>query len=109
MPLIRPVQEETDLTQLDSLPNHRLKPQFLEQVKQLRLKIMRLAVPKTLKHQELSPAMFTSMAQSFVDLINQGAVPDIDTAWEYMQQNQCGQACQSAVEMHTAALQKAFP
>lgn len=108
MPLIRPVQEEQDLVQLDSLPSHRLKPQFLEQVKQLRQKIMQLALPKTVKHQELSPEMFFSMASSFVELINEGAVPDINTAWEYMQQNQCGQACQSAIELHTDLLQKAI-
>ena len=52
--------------------------------------------------------MFVSMAESFVELINRGAVPDIQTAWGYMQQSQCEQALQHAHHLLQEALQRAF-
>jgi len=40
--------------------------------------------PKTLHGNELSGVMLAGIAQSYVDAINEGAIPNIENAWTYI-------------------------
>lgn len=44
---------------------------------------------KTLQNQKLNGDMYCSMLSSYVLAINEGAVPNIENAWNYMCEEQC--------------------
>jgi hypothetical protein len=59
--LVRPVEKETDLQNLEKLQNHELRPKFLTQIKQLRDKIFTQAKPKMLNGSTLNGDMLLSL------------------------------------------------
>jgi hypothetical protein len=48
---------------------------------QLRRKVINRVKPKMLKGKKLNGCMLANLAQSYVDSINNGAVPNIESAW----------------------------
>lgn len=44
---------------------------------------------KTLRDQKLNGELYCSMLNSYVAAINDGAVPNIENAWNYMCEEQC--------------------
>ena len=67
---------------------NKLRKEFIEQVNYLRKDILNSINPKKLNGQELSGEMFINLLNSYVNMINEGAVPIIQTAWTYIRQNQ---------------------
>ena len=68
--------------------------------------------PKKLNGQELNGEMFIDLIKSYVKMINEGAVPIIQTAWTYMRQNQALIAKKNAIENYkkkTEELYNKFP
>ena len=51
-------------------------------------------VPKTFHGQTINGKQWHQMASMFVDAINQGAVPNIHSSWQYI----CRQSCQQVLE-----------
>jgi len=43
------------------------------------------AKPKNLKGKDLSGPMLLEVAQAYVEAINEGSIPVIESAWDYMQ------------------------
>lgn len=54
--------------------------------------------PKTLHGQKLSGDLYLSMLNSYVGAINEGAVPNIENAWNYMCQEQCAKVINESYE-----------
>ena len=86
--LVRPLLEEGNLQNLEKVDTTKLRKEFIEQVNYLRKTVLNSINPKKLNGQELSGEMFINLLGSYVDMINEGAVPIIQTAWTYMRQNQ---------------------
>ena len=63
-----------------SVPNTLLSKKFLRQLNMLRQKILSQAQPKTLKGTSLTSRMYVNMLQSYVESINTGKLPNIETA-----------------------------
>jgi len=78
--MVRPVIEENDLQRLNSLPNHRLRKEFLLQLKGLKEKVLYETAPKQLNGVNLNARMFCGMMKNFLDSINKGGVPNITSA-----------------------------
>ena len=76
------------------MPLSELRPDFVNQVSQLRNKVLHRVKPKSLNGKHLSGAMLATLAESYVHAINKGAVPSIDSAWTYI----CKQESQKAME-----------
>ena len=55
--------------------------------------------PKTLNGQKLSGELYLSMLSSYVGAINNGAVPNIENAWNYMCQEQCTKVFNESYEV----------
>jgi hypothetical protein len=87
--LVRPVEEEANLQKLQFLNDNELRPEFLDGVKQLQDKIFSQIGPKCFGSSYLTGELFVDLWTSYVDAINQGKVPTIDTAWEYIWAFQC--------------------
>ena len=96
--LVRPLLEEGNLQKLERTPVSKLRKEFIEQVNYLRKTVLNSINPKKLNGQELNGEMFIDLIKSYVKMINEGAVPIIQTAWTYMRQNQALIAKKNALE-----------
>ena len=110
--LVRPLLEEGNLQKLERTPVNKLRKEFIEQVNYLRKTVLNSINPKKLNGQELNGEMFIDLIKSYVKMINEGAVPIIQTAWTYMRQNQAIIAKKNALERYkkkTEELNNKFP
>ena len=110
--LVRPLLEEGNLQKLERTPASKLRKEFIEQVNFLRKTVLNSINPKKLNGQELNGEMFIDLTKSYVKMINEGAVPIIQTAWTYMRQNQALIAKKNALEKYkkkTEELNNKFP
>lgn len=71
-----------------------LRADFVEQVMQLRRKVINRIKPKMLNGKKLTGQMMATLAESYVQSINNGAVPNIENAWSYI----CKSECYKAIE-----------
>ena len=64
-----------------------LRAEFVDQVTQLRRKVLNRMKPKMLNGKILTGEMLFGVIQSYVNAINKGAVPNIESAWSYICKN----------------------
>ena len=82
MTLVRPANEERDLQNLNQIYDHRLRADFIEGVNNLRDKILKNTGPKMYSDNPLYGGSIAAMIESYVNMINTGVIPSIQTAWE---------------------------
>ena len=82
--LVRPVENEKDLQNLEYLPDDELRTEFLEQAQIFRNKIMNIITPKTFHKKLLSGAMLIELIENILDTINSGNIPIIENSWKYV-------------------------
>ena len=87
-PLVRPVENENDLQNLMSLPESKIRPEFIKQSSMLRNKIYMKIKPKTFNGKILSGQMLVDLLDSVVNCINEGAIPVIENSWNYIASNE---------------------
>jgi hypothetical protein len=66
-----------------------LRPEFVEQVLQLRRKVINRIKPKTMNDRKLNGEMLFNLAASYVGSINKGVVPNIESSWSHICKNEC--------------------
>jgi len=64
--------------------------------------------PKCLQNKALTGNMYLSMMNSYVSAINEGAVPNIENAWNYMCEEQCRKALSDCYELCFNEIKEAF-
>jgi hypothetical protein len=106
--MIRPVINETKLQTLDKLDYEELKPEFVHQAMSFRKRILTSAKVKALQNQKLNGEMYCSMVNSYVQAINEGAVPNIENAWNYMCEEQCQKALDECYELFIKEMKEGF-
>ena len=82
--MVRPVEKEEDLQNLQNLPNEQLRKEFLQQSKIFRNKVLKKTKPKTFNKMPLSGQMLIELIQSILDSINMGSIPVIENSWKYV-------------------------
>ena len=87
--MVRPVEEESDLQNLQNLPDNRLRKEFLEQAKLFRNKVMKKIKPKIFRKKNLNGFLLIQLIQSILDSINNGSIPVIENSWKYVMENEC--------------------
>ena len=87
--MIRPLVNENDLQILDQLNYDKLRPEFVEKALTFRKRITSSIKCKTLNNKKLNGDLYCSMLTSYIQAINDGAVPNIENAWNYMCEEQC--------------------
>lgn len=80
--LVRPVEDEKKLQSLSQLREEELRPEFKEGIAQLRGKVFKKARAKMLKGQVVTGAMVVELAAAYVEALNKGSVPTIESAWD---------------------------
>lgn len=97
--VVRPLTSEEDLQNLENLEFDSLREEFKTQINSLRSKVMKRIKPKTiLNGRKLNGEMFVGLVNSYVEAINKGAVPNIESAWNYISKNECQKAMQAAYD-----------
>ena len=79
--LVRPIEKEKDLQNLDNLELECLRKEFTDQVYLLREKVLYKIKPKSLNGRELSGEMLSNLIISYVNSMNSGIVPNIESSW----------------------------
>lgn len=93
--LVRPVEEESNLQKLEFLNDNELRPEFINGIKQLQNKIFSQIEPKFLGKSYVTGELFSDLWTSYVNAINQGKIPTVDTAWEYI----CSFECEKQIKL----------
>ena len=88
-PMVRPVENENDLQNLMSLPDDKIRPEFLRQSEMLRNKIYMKIKPKNFNGKILSGHMLINLLESIIGAINEGAIPVIENSWNYIESSEC--------------------
>ena len=87
--MVRPVEKESDLQNLQNLPDEMLRKEFLVQSKRFREKVYDIAAPKSFRKRALTGNMLIELVQNILDSINDGCIPIIENTWKYVVQNEC--------------------
>ena len=95
--LIRPLENEKELQNLEFIDKSHLRPDFVAQVNKTRSNIFRKVKPKQVKGKSVNGEMLLSLAEAYVEAINTGNLPNIESAWSYV----CKAESQKAVEEGT--------
>lgn len=97
--LVRPVHDEAQLQQVDQLAISELRPEFQEQLRELKQLVFGESLkPKMLQNKPLNGSMFAGLLHAYVDAINSGGVPVITSAWEGVTASECRKAMATAFE-----------
>jgi hypothetical protein len=104
--MIRPLTDEGGLQTLANKPMSDLRPEFVEQVYSLRRKVLGRVKPKKINGKPLNGAMFWNLITSYVQSINKGAIPSIESSWAYICKNECQKALEESYDIFAQAISK---
>ena len=80
--LPRPADSEDTLQNLDKVPFNELKPNFRKEFLILKEKVYQTSKPKIINRKRINGPILADLLIAFVDSINSGIVPNINTAWD---------------------------
>ena len=103
--LVRPLIEEGNLQNLEKVDSSKLRKEFIDQVAYLRKTVLNSIKPKQLNGRVLDGEMFLDLLNSYVEMINKGAVPVIQSAWSMMCQSECTRAVENSTEIYNKKTQ----
>lgn len=104
--MIRPLTDEGGLQTLATKPMSSLRPEFVEQVVNLRRKVLGRVKPKKINGKLLNGAMFWNLITSYVESINKGAIPSIESSWAYICRNECQKALEESYDIFSKEMQE---
>lgn len=70
----------------------------------VRKKVMGRVRPKKINGKTLNGAMFWNLIQNYVESINKGAIPSIESSWAYICKNECQKALEESYDIFTKVM-----
>ncbi|KAL6567382.1 hypothetical protein OROGR_001050 [Orobanche gracilis] len=83
--LVRPLSNENDLQRLDQIPLDKLRPEFRSGLDSLTRFVFERTRPKQMGATVMTGPILARITQSFLDAINNGAVPTITSTWQFVE------------------------
>lgn len=105
MTLVRPITDEEKLRNASALGDDELRPEFIEQIKHIRTTIFSTARPKKMFNQLLDGTKLAHLVEAYTKTMNDGSIPDIKGAWEYVSEASCLAAEQKATACYDAGME----
>jgi len=99
-PMVRPLENEIELQNLNHLPDEKIRPEFLEQCVILRNKILMKVRPKNFNGKNLSGENLINYLNNIIESINKGSIPVIEDSWKYVINNELMKSIQEYVEIY---------
>lgn len=82
--LVRPMENEKDLQNLENLDDTKLRKEFQSQCKELRDMVFESIFPKSLNGRILTGENLINFLIDIVQSVNSGSIPVIENSWKYM-------------------------
>jgi len=106
-PLVRPVNDERALRNLDTTPRSALRPEFTEGLGRLIDTLFSRCAPKTIGGDVVTGPALASLARAYAAALNGGAVPAIASAWQSVAEAECRKAADAALAAYDEAFLEA--
>ncbi|XP_010684335.1 uncharacterized protein LOC104898902 isoform X3 [Beta vulgaris subsp. vulgaris] len=107
--LVRPLNSESELQQLDQTPLHKFRPEFRSGLDALTRFAFERTRPKQVGATILNGPVLAGLTQSFLDALNNGAVPTISSSWQSVEETECRTAYNRAAEVYISSFDKSKP
>ncbi|KAL9236808.1 hypothetical protein vseg_011434 [Gypsophila vaccaria] len=107
--LVRPLNNESQLQRLDQISLDHLRPEFRSGLDALTRFVFERTRPKQVGATVMNGPMLAGITQSFLDALNQGAVPTITSSWQSVEEAECRRACDLATEEYTSSFDRSKP
>ncbi|KAF8092947.1 hypothetical protein N665_0395s0011 [Sinapis alba] len=101
--LVRPLTNEKDLQRLDQIPLEDLRAEFGAGLDALTKFVFEKTRPKQLGGTVMTGPILVGITQSYLDALNNGAVPTITSSWQSVEETECRRAYDSGIEAYLAA------
>ncbi|KAJ4901504.1 Guanylate-binding family protein [Raphanus sativus] len=102
-PLVRPLTNEKDLQRLDQIPLEDLRGEFAAGLDALTKFVFERTRPKQVGGTVMTGPILAAITQSYLDALNNGAVPTITSSWQSVEETECRRAYDSGMEAYLAA------
>ncbi|KAG2261892.1 hypothetical protein Bca52824_068971 [Brassica carinata] len=101
--LVRPLTNEKDLQRLDQIPLEDLRGEFAAGLDALTKFVFEKTRPKQVAGTVMTGPILAAITQSYLDALNNGAVPTITSSWQSVEETECRRAYDSGIEAYMAA------
>ncbi|PSS04811.1 Guanylate-binding protein like [Actinidia chinensis var. chinensis] len=108
-PLVRPLSNEYELQRLDQIPLDKLRVEFRSGLDALTKFVFERTRPKQVGATVMTGPILARITQSFLDAINNGAVPTITSSWKSVEEAECQRAYDLATEVYMSAFDRSKP
>jgi hypothetical protein len=100
MVFVRPVNDERMLQSLNSTKLTDMRPEFVKQFKLFKEKVFTECPAKTMNEKPLTGTMLSNLLDQYTKAINDGAVPNITTAWDNVVNMEIKKANELAIKLY---------
>ncbi|GKA51548.1 putative guanylate-binding protein [Tanacetum coccineum] len=107
--LVRPLSNENELQRLDQISVDKLRPEFKAGLDALTRFVFERTKPKQVGATVMTGPIFAGITQSFLDALNNGAVPTITSAWQSVEETECQRALEYASEVYKSSFDSTKP
>ncbi|TYI23346.1 hypothetical protein ES332_A06G159100v1 [Gossypium tomentosum] len=107
--LVRPLNNENDLQRLDQISLDKLRPEFRAGLDALTKFVFERTRPKQVGGTVLTGPVLIGITQSYLDALNNGAVPTISSSWQSVEEAECRRAYDSAAEIYMSTFDRTKP
>nr|GEY48487.1 guanylate-binding protein 4-like [Tanacetum cinerariifolium] len=107
--LVRPLSNENELQRLDQISVDTLRPEFKAGLDALTRFVFERTKPKQVGATVMTGPIFAGITQSFLDALNNGAVPTITSAWQSVEETECQRALEYASEVYKSSFDSTKP
>lgn len=107
--LVRPLNNESDLQRLDQISLNKLRPEFRSGLDALMKFVFEKTRAKQVGATMMTGPVLVGITQSYLDAINQGAVPTISSSWQSVEEAECHRAYDSATEIYMSSFDRSKP
>lgn len=104
--LVRPLNNENDLQRLDQIPLSQLRPEFKAGLDALTRFVFERTRPKQVGATVMTGPILARITQSFLDALNNGAVPTITSSWQNVEEAECRRAYDLAAELYMSSFDR---
>ncbi|XAR66510.1 hypothetical protein NMG60_11012778 [Bertholletia excelsa] len=107
--LVRPLSSESELQRLDQIPLDKLRSEFRSGLDALTKFVFERTRPKQVGATVMTGPILARITQSFLDAINNGAVPTITSSWQSVEEAECHRAYDLATEVYMSSFDRSKP
>ncbi|XP_044461707.1 guanylate-binding protein 3-like isoform X2 [Mangifera indica] len=107
--LVRPLNNENDLQRLDKISLDKLRPEFRAGLDALTKFVFERTRPKQVGATVMTGPVLVGITESYLDALNNGAVPTISSSWQSVEEAECRKAYDSATEFYMSTFDRSKP